>query len=198
MDLGSTQIVTGVVTQGFTGILEHVKTFKVKASSTSATAGYWDVEGGKAYASGASDASTRRTNVFGTTQTARWIRIYPQTYQMHMSMRAGVTVCIMPCPAGRFFGAGDAVCTDCPAGRFSDAGAAVCTTDCPAGRFAASGSSACSACGGDSKYSAAGASNCATCAAGSSTAGGTATTRTSCAACPPGYHSCDGSSMQTQ
>jgi len=95
MDLGSTQIVTGVVTQGFDygsdPTEEFVTSFKVKASMWQ-NGGYWNVEGGKTYWSGATDRSTRRTNVFGTTQTARWIRIYPQTYKNHVSMRAGVTV----------------------------------------------------------------------------------------------------------
>jgi len=54
--------------------------------------GTWeDVDGGKIY-TGNTDKDTQVDVIFDTPVEARYIRIYPQTWNGHMSMRADIYV----------------------------------------------------------------------------------------------------------
>ena len=65
---------------------QYVKTFKVKYYD----AGTWkDVDGGAVF-TGNKDHNTQVEVKFATPVTTRYIRIYPQTWNKHMSLRAGL------------------------------------------------------------------------------------------------------------
>ena len=67
---------------------QRVESFKVKAKGMSGT--WEDVDGGKIYTG---NTSGTQVNVFFDTPVeARYIRIYPQTWNSHMSLRAGIYV----------------------------------------------------------------------------------------------------------
>ena len=66
---------------------QYVKTFKVKSKGAD---GVWkDVEAGKVY-TGNTDANTQVFVTFATPVDARYIRIYPQTWSQHPSLRADI------------------------------------------------------------------------------------------------------------
>jgi hypothetical protein len=87
IDLGDPIFVAGVVTQGRNAHDQRVTTYRVEhsldGSSFSNVAGTW---------TGNSDSHTRVTSVFHSAFWARYVRIFPQTWSGHMSMRAGVLV----------------------------------------------------------------------------------------------------------
>ena len=90
MHLGSAKTVLGVVTQGRkTGHAQWINSFKVKYWVNNT---WYDVDGYKTYTQGNTDNETKIINYFDISITAEYIRIYPQTYTGHMSMRAGVLV----------------------------------------------------------------------------------------------------------
>jgi len=67
---------------------QRVESFKVKSKGVSGT--WEDVDGGKIYTG---NTSGTQVNVFFDTPVeARYIRIYPQTWNYHMSLRAGIYV----------------------------------------------------------------------------------------------------------
>jgi len=68
---------------------QWVKTFKVQYKGTSET--WVDVDGGKIY-TGNTDKDTRVDVIFDTPVEGRYVRIYPQTWNSHMSMRADIIV----------------------------------------------------------------------------------------------------------
>lgn len=84
LDNGKIGSISGVITQGRGDYDQWVKTFKVKYKDESGS--WWDIDG-KTFP-GNSDRSTKVTTTFSKPVRARYIRIYPQTWHGHISMRA--------------------------------------------------------------------------------------------------------------
>ena len=93
MDNGVVGKITGVAIKarvhvpGASWSPQYVKTFKVQ--SKGATGTWTDVDSGKVY-TGNTDADTQVDVTFDTPVDARYIRIYPQTWNKHMSMRTDI------------------------------------------------------------------------------------------------------------
>jgi hypothetical protein len=86
MDNGKIADIVGVAIKGRKNYDQWVKTFKVKYYD----AGTWkDVDGGATF-TGNTDRDTQVEARFATPVTTRYIRIYPQTWNRHMSLRAGL------------------------------------------------------------------------------------------------------------
>jgi hypothetical protein len=86
MDNGKIAKIVGVAIKGRMNSDQWVKTFKVKYYD----AGTWkDLDGGASF-TGNTDRDTQVEVKFATPVTTRYIRIYPQTYNNHMSLRAGL------------------------------------------------------------------------------------------------------------
>jgi hypothetical protein len=87
MDNGKIAKISGVAIKGRKDCCDQwVKTFKVKYYD----AGTWkDVDGGATF-TGNTDRDTQVEARFATPVTTRYIRIYPQTWNNHMSLRAGL------------------------------------------------------------------------------------------------------------
>ena len=83
LDNGKLGSISGVITQGRKNFDQWVKTFKVKYKDETGT--WWDVDG-KTF-NGNTDRNTMVTTTFSKPVVARYIRIYPQTWQGHPSMR---------------------------------------------------------------------------------------------------------------
>jgi hypothetical protein len=88
MDNGKIAEISGVAIKGRLDCCDQwVLTFKVKYMGSD---GIWkDVDGGKGY-TGNTDRDTQVNVDFTTPVTARYIRIYPQTWNNHISLRAGL------------------------------------------------------------------------------------------------------------
>ena len=87
LDNGVVGKITGIAIKGRKDNGQWVTTFKVKSKGSD---GVWkDVEGGKVY-TGNSDQDTKVDATFATPIDARYIRIYPQTWNGHMSLRADI------------------------------------------------------------------------------------------------------------
>tara|TARA_Y100000389_G_scaffold125911_1_gene123290 strand:+ start:92 stop:1195 length:1104 start_codon:yes stop_codon:yes gene_type:complete len=84
LDNGKIGSISGVITQGRKDADQYVKSFKVKYKDESGS--WWDVDG-KTFP-GNKDRNTKVTTTFSKPVRARYIRIYPQTWQQHISMRA--------------------------------------------------------------------------------------------------------------
>lgn len=88
LDNGVVGKITGVAIKGRAAAHDQwVKTFKVKSKGTTGT--WSDVDNGKVY-TGNTDKETQVDVTFDTPVDARYIRIYPQTWNNHMSMRADI------------------------------------------------------------------------------------------------------------
>ena len=86
MDNGKIADIVGVAIKGRKNSDQWVKTFKVKYYD----AGTWkDVDGGAIF-TGNTDPDTQVEAKFATPVKTRYIRIYPQTWNNHMSLRAGL------------------------------------------------------------------------------------------------------------
>jgi hypothetical protein len=86
MDNGKIADIVGVAIKGRKNSDQWVKTFKVKYYD----AGTWkDVDGGATF-TGNTDRDTQVEVKFVTPVKTRYIRIYPQTWNRHMSLRAGL------------------------------------------------------------------------------------------------------------
>lgn len=87
MDNGKSAKIVGVAIKGRIDCCDQwVKTFKVKYYD----AGSWkDVDGGASF-TGNTDRDTTVEVKFATPVTTRYIRIYPETFNNHMSLRAGL------------------------------------------------------------------------------------------------------------
>jgi hypothetical protein len=83
LDNGKVGTISGVITQGRKNFDQWVKTFKVKYKDETGT--WWDVDG-KTF-NGNVDRNTKVTTTFSKPVVARYIRIYPQTWRGHQSMR---------------------------------------------------------------------------------------------------------------
>lgn len=88
LDNGVVGKIAGVAIKGRAAAHDQwVKTFKVK--SRGATGTWTDVDGGKIY-TGNTDMETQVDVTFDAPVDARYIRIYPQTWNIHMSLRADI------------------------------------------------------------------------------------------------------------
>jgi hypothetical protein len=86
MDNGKIADIVGVAIKGRKNSDQRVKTFKVKYYD----AGNWkDVDGGATF-TGNKDSDTQVEVKFAAPVKTRYIRIYPQTWNKHMSLRAGL------------------------------------------------------------------------------------------------------------
>ncbi|EKX45742.1 hypothetical protein GUITHDRAFT_43265, partial [Guillardia theta CCMP2712] len=87
IDGGEIQSIAGVVVQGRRDWDQWVTTFKVEVSDDG---GKWvEVECGRIF-DGNSDRNTKVYVPFPTPVVGRYVRIYPQTWTNHMSMRAAI------------------------------------------------------------------------------------------------------------
>jgi len=90
MDLDVQYHVAGILIQGRGDHTQYVTSFKVMFSEDNSK---WHfVDGGKVFA-GNTDRWKKLDVKFNTPVFARYIRIYPQTWVEHMSLRAGVLIC---------------------------------------------------------------------------------------------------------
>ena len=87
LDNGVVGKITGVAIKGRATAGQWVTGFKVK--SKGATGTWTDVDGGKIY-TGNTDMTTQVDVTFDAPVDARYIRIYPQTWNNHMSLRSGL------------------------------------------------------------------------------------------------------------
>lgn len=88
-DLGSIRNIGGVVTQGRKNYNQWVTSFKVGYSNDNKN--YKEVDFGNKFIANW-DRSTKVTNLFTIPVNAKYIRIYPQSWYGHMSMRAAITL----------------------------------------------------------------------------------------------------------
>ena len=84
LDNGKVGSISAIVTQGRKDAAQWVKSFKVKYKDESGS--WWDIDG-KTFP-GNVDKSSKVITTFSKPVRARYIRIYPQTWNGHMSMRA--------------------------------------------------------------------------------------------------------------
>jgi hypothetical protein len=84
LDNGKLSTISGIITQGRKDADQWVKSFRVKYKDQGGS--WWDVDG-KTFP-GNSDRNTKVTTTFSKPVRTRYIRIYPQTWNQHMSMRA--------------------------------------------------------------------------------------------------------------
>ena len=89
ISLGSVQTVTGVVTQGRPQGNQFVTSYKVQTSPDCSV--YSDVDGGRVF-SGNVEMYSKVPNFFSAAVQASCVRLLPQSWVNHMSMRAGVVV----------------------------------------------------------------------------------------------------------
>ena len=87
MDNGKIANITGVVIQGRKNADQWVTTFRVKYRGSGET--WSDVDSSAIY-TGNTDRDTKVEVTFTTPVNARYIRIYPETWNRHMSLRAGI------------------------------------------------------------------------------------------------------------
>jgi hypothetical protein len=87
IDNGVVGKITGIAIKGRAAHDQWVKTFKVQ--SKGATGTWSDVDSGKVY-TGNTDMTTQVDVIFDAPVDARYIRIYPQTWNNHMSLRADI------------------------------------------------------------------------------------------------------------
>jgi len=171
MDAGKTVKLVGVVTKGQDNSNRWVRTYRVKTSTDGST--WSSVENGKTF-NGNTDRNTQVAAEFDTPVTARYVRIYPQTWQGMPAMRAGLYVDTAKsiCPSGKYGSEQNksvSQCKTCPAGRAALAKSTHCTT-CPFNTFmSTTGQAACIWCPAGKYTKQAGsklASNCAGCPVG--------------------------------
>ena len=128
MDAGSVTSIFGVATSGRRNSNQWVKSYTVEYSKN--YNGPWSkVNGadGKVKKFGANNnRNTQILNEFTKTINARYVRIYPQSWQGHVSMRAGLYV---------VGGGSSTPCSACPAGQYANGGGRSTCTACPAGKY---------------------------------------------------------------
>ena len=91
INLKSEQLIFGVVTQGRKDCLEWVASFKAQTSFDGRN--YTDVDGGQEFM--ANIGPNAKVEVcFGKAVHAKYVRLLPQTWSTHMSMRAAVLVLV--------------------------------------------------------------------------------------------------------
>ncbi len=83
LDNGKIGSISGVITQGRKDADQWVTSYKVKYKDESGS--WWDIDGKKF--PGNKDRNSKVTTTFSKPVMARYIRIYPQTWHKHISMR---------------------------------------------------------------------------------------------------------------
>jgi hypothetical protein len=83
LDNGKIGSISGVITQGRKDYDQWVQSFKVKYKDESGS--WWDIDG-KTF-QGNRDRNSKVTTTFSKPVRARYIRIYPQAWDSHISMR---------------------------------------------------------------------------------------------------------------
>jgi len=91
MDVGSTRQIGGVVTQGRTQDSQYVKSYKVEVSSDGST--WADVDGGATFTANSAATDEKVEHMFSSPVSGRYVRIVVQSWNSHISMRAGVLFC---------------------------------------------------------------------------------------------------------
>ena len=89
IDNGKVGKISGIAMRGRANTDQWVKTFKVMVKGVSGT--WVDVDDGEGF-TGNTDRDTQVNVFFDTPVEARYIRIYPQTWNSHMSLRADIYV----------------------------------------------------------------------------------------------------------
>ena len=87
MDLGDSKDIRGVQIQGRKDSNQWVTKFKVSYSINGSN--YTLVDNGKIF-TGSNDRNTINNVLFNSNVKARYVRIHPQTWYRHISMRCGV------------------------------------------------------------------------------------------------------------
>jgi len=106
-DMGSAQIVTGVVTQGDGTAMAttgFVLTYKVQVGLTEMTLSY--VDNGFDFTGNAAPGDAQVKGIFSKNVVARYVRIFPQTWFVLATMRSGVLICEGPEAEGTVVGCG--------------------------------------------------------------------------------------------
>jgi len=94
VDLGQTETVVGVATQGRHNTAQRIETYRIQYSNDGSN--FTDYDGG-ALLTGNTDANTIVRNDFNPTFTARYVRFLPQSWNSHLSAR--FEVYILPPPS---------------------------------------------------------------------------------------------------
>ena len=87
IDNGKIANISGIVIQGRKDYDQWVTTFRVKYRDSSET---WNSVDGDAIFTGNTDRDTKVEVQFASPVNARYIRIYPETWNFHISLRAGI------------------------------------------------------------------------------------------------------------
>jgi len=133
MDASQTEVVAGVAIKGQDKNKyqsEWVKTFKVKISTDKSK--WTEVDSGATFKAN----TNRNTQIFVLVKAdvqARYVRIFPQTWNNHMSMRCGLLIQPSICEPGTAAPAtikDAAKCKPCGAGQYAPANATLCSA-CP-------------------------------------------------------------------
>ena len=94
VDLGQTETVIGVATQGRHNSVQRIETYRIQYSNDGSN--FTDYDGG-ALLTGNTDTNTIVRNDFNPTFTARYVRFLPQSWNAHISAR--FEVYILPPPS---------------------------------------------------------------------------------------------------
>ena len=97
IDLGSTMCVNGVVTQRRKSIYQRVTSYKLSYSADGSSF----TELSKVFSANVANDESRVTNSFEAVQ-ARYVRFIVQTWDHHISMRAGIIASDIPEEPGIF------------------------------------------------------------------------------------------------
>ena len=89
IDNGKVGKISGIAMKGRYNVDQWVKTYKVMVNGVHDT--WVDVDGGKAF-TGNTDSGTQVNAIFETPVEGRYVRIYPETWNKHMSMRVDIFV----------------------------------------------------------------------------------------------------------
>jgi len=89
--VGSARQIGGVVTQGRTQYSQYVTSYKVEVSSDGST--WADVDGGATFTANSAANDEKVENMFSSPVSGRYVRIVVQSWNSHISLRAGVLFC---------------------------------------------------------------------------------------------------------
>jgi hypothetical protein len=97
LDAGTITILKGVVTQGRHSYPQWVSSYRIDISTDGSN---WEaVDCGRVF-DGNNDRYTKLETTFREPLKARYVRIKPRTWYGHISMRAGLLLCEIPCVSG--------------------------------------------------------------------------------------------------
>ncbi|XP_077973253.1 lactadherin-like [Styela clava] len=87
VDFGRPELVGGIITQGRESISQWVTSFTISCGLSTSTLATVQENGAQKIFAGNSDRDTKKINMFPKPITCRYIRVYPQTWQVHINMR---------------------------------------------------------------------------------------------------------------